>query len=783
MKLSLRYKAAILIALTESILLGILLLSNLYNSNNNIEEQLVIHAKSTALLIANSATEPLLSYDLATLKSLVTGTIGKLDVNYIAIVDHRDSILVQAGDKTKPENSIIAEQPILVAGSLFGKVKLQISRQSADAALAKTTRSNAAIVVLEVLLVAIISLSLGWFLTRDLLKLSQGAKSIEQGDLSARVPVNSEDEIGLLATQFNSMADRLQLNVEKLETITSRFRDMADNTSDLIWEVDKDTCYSYVSKRVEHLLGYTPEQMTGHSAFDFIIPDDANRMRTLFQTSKEEMRPFYGFEYRAQHLNGNTVVLEANGIPILDRNNNLVGYRGITRDITRRKEDASRLIYLSEHDALTGLIGRGNFIESLEDEIKYATRANIPLTLLFLDLDSFKMINDSHGHLAGDSLLRIAADILVKHTDETALVARLGGDEFGIMLRGVDSNDGKKLAKQILNSFQATRATINNATIHISASIGVCSYPQDGNDSQTLLARADVAMSHAKGLGHGSYYVVRESDRDLDAIRRTVNWRTIIREALEEDRLLLEFQPIVSVGSSGRYRNFEALVRLRDRSGTIFPAAQFIVTAEQSGQIGDIDKWVLRNVIELLSNPENIDYCIAVNLSGRSLDTPGFCEYCQKLTSESDISPDNLVFEITETTVIAEMARAENFVTTMKRLGYRFSLDDFGVGYSSFSYLKHLPVDQIKIDGSFVRHIDSSREDQIFVRAIVQVAKELGLETVAEFVESQEALEILTEIGVDFVQGNHVGLPGSTFQHPQTHQENNRKHNSLSDRE
>jgi diguanylate cyclase (GGDEF)-like protein/PAS domain S-box-containing protein len=619
MKLSLRYKAAILIALTESVLLGVLLVSNLHSSSKNMEEQLVAHAHSTAHLIANSATEPLLSYDLARLKSLVAGAIGKHNVNYVAIIDHRDSALVEAGKKFEPENSVSTEQPILVAGSLFGTVKLQISRQNVDAALAQTTRYNVAIVVVEILLVAIISLSLGWFLTRDLLKLSQGAKSIEQGDLSARVPVNSGDEIGLLAGQFNSMADRLQLNVEKLETITSRFRDMADNTSDLIWEIDKDSCYSYVSRRMENLLGYTPEQVTGHSAFDFILPEDADRMRALFQSSKENLRSFYGFEYRAKHRNGSEVVLEANGIPILDRNDNLTGYRGVTRDITRRKEDASRLIYLSEHDALTGLIGRGKFLEGLDDEIKYAARANIPLTLLFLDLDSFKMINDSHGHLAGDSLLRVAADILVKQTDETALVARLGGDEFGIMLRGADSDEGKKLAKRILSSFQATRATINDATIHISAGIGICSYPQDGDDNQTLLARADVAMSHAKGLGHGSYYVVRDADRDLDAIRRTINWRTLIREALEEDRLLLEFQPIVSVKNSSGNKKFEALIRLRDRSGTIFPAAQFVVTAEQSGQISDIDKWVLKRVIELLSKPENNNYCISINLSGRLL--------------------------------------------------------------------------------------------------------------------------------------------------------------------
>lgn len=767
MNLSLRYKAAILIAVTESILLGILLLSNLHNSSKNLDEQLIIQAKGSADLIASSATEPLLSFDLARLRSLVTGAIDKHNVKYVAIFDHRGSALAEAGKKVDTTKSVSAEHPILVAGSLFGNVKLQVSRESADAALVKTTRYNVAIVILEILLVAIISISLGWFLTRNLLKLSQGVESIEQGDLSARVPIDSEDEIGQLASQFNLMAERLQTNVDELEQINLRFRDMADNTSDLIWEIDNDAYYTYVSKRVENLLGYTPEQLIGRSAFDFILEEDANRLRSLFRDSKDNKRPFYGFEYRARHSNSSDVVLEANGTPILDANDKLIGYRGVTRDITRRKEDASRLVYLSEHDALTRLIGRSKFLEILDDEIKYAARADIPLTLLFIDLDSFKMINDSHGHLAGDTLLRLASDILVKHTEETAVVARLGGDEFGIILRGADAAEGKKAAKHILSSFQATRATINDATLHISAGIGICNYPQDGDDSQTLLARADVAMSHAKSLGHGSYYLVRESDRELDAIRQTVSWRTLIREALEENRLLLEFQPLSSLNEPNGKCNFEALVRIRDRSGTIFPAGKFVTTAEQTGQISEIDKWVLHSVIELLSKPENSHYCIAVNLSGRSLDTPGFCDYCQKLTFESSVSPDSLVFEITETTAIAEMARAENFITIMKRLGYRFSLDDFGVGFSSFSYLKHLPVDQIKIDGSFVRHIDSSREDQIFVRAIVQVARELGLETVAEFVETQEGLDIITEIGVDLVQGNHIGLPNSVLQHPQ----------------
>lgn len=766
MKLSLRYKAAILIALTESILLGLLLFSNLHNTSQSLEQQLQNQARSTAELVASSATEPLLAFDLARLRSLVKGVIDKHNVKHIAIVDHLGQLLAEAGESIDPADSVSAQHPILVAGSLFGQVGLEISRVEADAALVKTTQLNILIVAAEILLVAVISLTLGWFLTRNLLQLTRGLEAVEQGNLATRVPIDSNDEIGQLATQFNRMTEHLQNSVLELEDVNRRFRDMADNISDWIWEIDLNGYHTYASKRVEQLLGYSPEQAKGLSAYTLMGTEDAKRFRGLMREAKANKKPFYGFEYRAITKDGNEVVLEANGAPILDREGELVGYRGVTRDITRRKEDASRLVYLSEHDPLTGLIGRSRFIEILDDTLKLSTHTRMPIAILIVDLDDFKMINDSHGHLAGDTMLRLTGTTLTRMCDEGTPVARMGGDEFGIMLRGADAEDGKLLAKRILNGLRAVRATVGDSTIHLSAGVGICCYPADGDDSQTLLSRADIAMSHAKSLGHNSYYIFRSTDRDIDAIRHTVNWRRQIHDALENDRMLLEFQPILSLQDGATHKTFEALIRLRNEDGTIFPAAQFVLTAEQSGQISDIDKWVLRNVIGLLSRPENSDFTVAVNISGRSLSTPGFCEYCQKLAFESPINPSNLVFEITETTAIAEMARAENFITAMKRLGYRFSLDDFGVGYSSFSYLKHLPVDQLKIDGSFIRHLDTSRADQIFVRAIVQVAQELGLETIAEFVENEEVFNLLREIGVDNVQGYYIGKPNSVFYHP-----------------
>ncbi len=761
MKLSLRYKAAILIAATEFLLLGILLLSNLHNSEINLEEQLLHRANSTAELVVSSATEPLLSLDLAQLRTLAKSLIHRHNVSYVSISDHHGHPLAQAGEELPPNQVVTSSYPIEVAGSLFGRVEIQISRAQADAALGTTTRYNIAIAAIEIVLVALISLTLGWFLTRNVSAFVHSAEAIEHGDLSARVPVASTDEIGTLAKRFNHMVERLQYNMEELERSNHRFRDMADNTSDWVWEIDTRGLYTYSSNRIASLLGYAPGQALANSMFSFMQADDAARLRTLFQEAVADERPFYGFEYHAKHRNGTEVILESNGVPIFDRNSKLTGYRGVARDVTRRREDASRLAYLADRDALTGLYARPKFIELLDDEIRIADRTNTPVALLVIDLDGFKLINDTHGHLAGDSLLRLTADLLRNRVGDQGQIARLGGDVFGVMLRGQSASEAKVMATAILEACQAARATINDTPVPISVGIGICAFPNDGDDSQTLLARADVAMSRAKDLGHNSYYVFRGTDRDLDQMRRVVNWRGLIRDALKNDRLLLEFQPLVSLRGETSTRLYEALVRLRDENGAIFSAGQFIDTAEQSGQVNEIDRWVMRSVVALLEKPENRDCCISINLSGRSLGMPGFCEFCEQLARQSSIGPDQLIFEITESTAIREIARAESFIAVMKRQGYRFSLDDFGSGFSSFSYLKQLPVDQIKVDGNFIRHIASSREDQIFVAAIVQVARGLGLETVAEYVEDSEALRILAKIGIDKVQGSHIGSPMS----------------------
>lgn len=761
MRLSLRYKAALLIALTELALLALLLVTNLYQSRRDFEQELRVHAQATAELLATSAREPLLAYDLSQLHNLLAGTIDKHRVRYAAITDHRGRVLAEAGIHLGPDQAVEARYPILVADSRFGEVTLAVSRSETEQALRQTTRSNLLIAAIEIVLVAAISLTLGWFLTRNLGTLARAAQALGRGDYAARVPLTGNDEVADLGKNFNGMAAELQRHTAALARSERRFRDLADNTSDWLWETDADGRYTYASNRVQALLGFTPDEIVGRGAFDLMQRDDAKRLEGMFRVAREQRRSFYGFEYRAQQRDGAIVTLEANGSPIVADDGTLLGYRGVTRDVSQRKDDEARLVYLAEHDTLTGLWTRHKFLDILEQEIRVAARMRQSLTVLFIDIDGFKLINDTHGHIAGDSLLYIVGDLLRKNVPDEHEVARLGGDEFGVLLRGGDASQGAEMAKRLLESLRGAELALAHGAITLSAGIGICVYPEGGDDSETLLANADVAMSHAKALGHNRHYLYQASDKDREHMQSKINWQGIIQESLQFDRLHLHLQPIVCVSDISARPHYEALVRVRDRQQSPVAASHFIGTAEHTGLVAEIDRWVLHNVLRLMRQASLADAVISLNLSGRSLNTPGFLEHVEAQALGSGIAPERLVFEVTESVAVAEMTKAENFIATMKRRGYRFALDDFGAGFSSLSYLKHLPVDQIKIDGSFIRYLESNRQDQILVRALIQVARELGLETVAEFVETKAVLDLLIEMGVDFVQGHYVGKPGA----------------------
>jgi diguanylate cyclase (GGDEF)-like protein/PAS domain S-box-containing protein len=504
-KLSLRYKAALFIAATQLALLGLLLVTNLVQTRNYLEEDLALHANSMAEVVATSATEPLLSMDLAQLKNLVDGVVMKYRIAHVRIVDHRGQELAAAGQPGDQAQRVHVERPILVAGSLFGTVRVEVSRAETAAAIAHNTRNNVSIALLEVGLVALISLTLGWFLTRNLATLARAAQAIGRGDYTARAPITAADEVGELATRFNAMAEQLQNHVSELAGSQRRFRELADDTSDWIWETDADGRYTYVSNRAEEIVGYTPDQLVGNSAFDYMGTEDAERLGKLFAGVRAEQRAFYGFEHAAVRADGSVVQLEANGRPILDAAGNVIGYRGVTRDVSRRKDDEARLVYLAEHDPLTGLFSRHRFLELLDDEVRLAAARGSSLAVLFVDLDDFKLINDTHGHVAGDALLRLVSEALRGAAGASTPIARIGGDEFGVLLLDqADAAVAARVLDEIVHAFAAP-IDVEGRPIAVSVSVGACVAPAGGADAHTLVRWADRAMYGAKRAGGSGY--------------------------------------------------------------------------------------------------------------------------------------------------------------------------------------------------------------------------------------------------------------------------------------
>ena len=421
-----------------------------------------------------------------------------------------------------------------------------------------------------------------------------------------------------------------------------------------------------------------------------------------------------------------------------------------------RLEAEQNLIWLADHDPLTNLYNRRRFQEVFDRILALSIRYQRTGALLFLDLDQFKYVNDLSGHQAGDALLLLVASSLrdaVRHTD---VLARLGGDEFALVLPEAGAEEAIFMANKLQHDLRQVEFSSNGRPHKISCSIGITLFPDHGGDLNELLANADMAMYQAKESGAGRWHMYSRDELAKELLATRAKWRERISQALLDDAFELHYQPIYDIKAK-RVTRFETLVRMRDNAGRLVFPDNFIPVAEQSGQIHEIDRWVIRKAIERVKAVAGLS--LSVNLSGRVLDDPSLLEWFHQELQNSGINPSRLIVEITETAAVANVQDAIAFMREIKALGCRFALDDFGSGFSSFAYLKQLPVDIVKIDGAFIQQLAHSADDQLFVKALTDVAKGLGKTTVAEFVEDAATLRLLEQFGVDFAQGYHIGRP------------------------
>lgn len=432
-------------------------------------------------------------------------------------------------------------------------------------------------------------------------------------------------------------------------------------------------------------------------------------------------------------------------------------------DMTEKRAAEKRIVWMAEHDPLTDLCNRRKFTQDFEKSLQTAIRYQHNNALLFLDLDHFKDINDTSGHKAGDDLLKAVAKTLKKVTRFTDLVARLGGDEFAVLIPETDHDGTVTLAKKILHELSQIQLDYGSMKHKISSSIGIVHFPLQDASIHELLGFADLAMYKAKSNGKGTYHTFSPDDQTQEQLETRVFWKHQIEEALENNTFILNFQPILDI-EKRTIKHYEVLIRMRDaNTGEIRMPGKFIQIAEEAGLIHSIDHYVLRHAMMKLSSlqKQGVEAKFAINLSGSVVDDPVVLPLIKQLIKKHDVKPENLIFEVTETSAVSNMQQARKLMEAIKVLGCQFSLDDFGVGFSSFNYMRELPVDIIKIDGIFIKDLDKNADDQLFVKALVDVAKGLGKKLIAEFVENKEILDLLQEYGVDYAQGYYVGRPES----------------------
>ena len=460
--------------------------------------------------------------------------------------------------------------------------------------------------------------------------------------------------------------------------------------------------------------------------------------------------------YEIQLADGRQITQQC--YPVGDVNGAALGHIWMFEDVTLERRTAEQLIYLAERDSLTGLFNRHRFNEELSRMMADAQRGGSRLALLYFDLDEFKYINDTFGHRAGDAMLiRVAGDV-ASQVRRNEIFSRLGGDEFAILVPEISDNMLRVLAERIVRSIALIKFQYEGQSLRLTTSLGIAVYPDHAETVEELIAHADLAMYQAKEAGKNAWRTYRpELDTSREMMSR-LSWNDRIAHALENNLLRLHFQGIFHSADKA-LAHYEVLVRMVDQDDTsrLLMPGQFIPHAEKSGKILDIDRWVIKSSIELLADADLPS--LAINISGRSFDEPTLPQYIAEQLKRCGVAPRRLLVELTETSAVSDLHDARRFIEALRQTGCRTCLDDFGTGFSSFAYLKHLQADAVKIDGLFIRDLPNDYDNQIFVKAIVAVARGLRKITIAECVEDRQTLEMLTSFGVDAVQGFFLERP------------------------
>ncbi|MDZ7662856.1 EAL domain-containing protein [Thiohalophilus sp.] len=790
---SLKFKILAIVIFPLLIVALILTASHISNRMSDAEYRLTSKVKTMTRILANSLEYGIISGNDAYTKSLLSDfaesneiiranlynnegkTIGSItDEKYDATLDS-DKLYIETGIFRSTESIDDFSSEDIDYKNEVGTLRVTVSTQELEKEKNAIIFEGIIITLLLVLITLIVTLAFIKRITRPFMKILNGIDIIRKGNVGYQLESSTIKELDSLTRNINAMSTSLKAAQDELVNKSDNAlyveRSKALVTLESIGEgvITTDTAsnITYMNPAAEILTGTRFENMQNQSIHKALriryANSDAITEYPVEKVVQDKNNLSHDPHLTLVKADNTELVIKDTASPIMDRTGNVIGIALIFHDFSNVKHMSDKLAYQASHDDLTDLYNRREFERQLKDALKDACDRDTEHTLCYIDLDQFKIINDTCGHLAGDILLKQISHQIKNRIRRHDLLARLGGDEFGIIFYDTPVSEAKSLAEQIKGAVADFKYIWHDSSFDIGISIGLAPINASINSHSELLMLADSACYIAKDKGRNAIHAYSPSDKDFIPRNTELQWYNKITDALDADDFFLfcqEIQPS-SPPEGEKSGHYEILLRLRSEDKTVL-AEEFIPAAERYLLMPRIDRWVVDTFLSCFEDKAIDNFGgnhYNINLSGQSLCDDEFLDYTIQRLQGRYVNPAVLTFEITETAAISNLDKALHFINTLKKLGCRFALDDFGTGVSSFQYLHDLPIDYIKIDGKFVRNVDNNDINHSIVNAITDIGHELGLEIIAEYVEDETIREKLKNCNIDYIQGFAVGKP------------------------
>lgn len=807
-KASIRQKILLVAILPLVCLAAVLLFYFVTQQSHDVERSLHHDVAQLASYIAKTSEFDLLTGNFKTLHKSIARMAQDRNLIYIKIIDKNQKVVASIDKRnTKvgalPKSAMLAIHrfevshiititPITVndyeitknaqnshhhgKATIIGRVVIGATDIYTSEMKHKLEEQAILIMSIAIMATIIFAVLLARSVSKPLTLLSRGIEKIKAGNLQYRISEQSSGEIGILEHNINEMA----VTLARAQTIERRQaanllqseRIKAHTTLESIGEgvitTNEKAIITYINPAAIRLTGFKYEESVGRPLNEIF--------KSYFESEIQQIA--YPIESCLQHghiirhdallkltrKDGEQFIIRDTTTPIRDYNSNIVGAVVIFDDFSTLHAMAEKLVYQASHDDLTGLYNRREFENQLDLSLNETKQSQSENTVFFIDLDQFKIVNDSCGHVAGDQLLKQISQLLKSKIREHDIIARLGGDEFGIILRNCPEDNAIKLAGVILGVMQSFIFYWGNQHFNVGACLGLVTLNSKFINTSDILMAADSACYLAKEIGRNSMHIYQPSDKEQQKRRSEIKWVQRLKTAVEKNNFVLYAQKILPLKDNALPSHYEILLRL-NLDNNIYAPTTFLSAAERYNIMPDIDRWVINelfihiekfyNIANKAEQPSRFN----INLSGQSLTRDNFQKFVYDTVTACKIDHSLITFEITETATIANLAHAIDFMKTLKQMGCQFALDDFGSGLSSFGYLTSLPLDYIKIDGKIVREIVTNPINMSIVESINRIAHIMELKTIAEFAEDEAIIARLQSCDIDFAQGFYLGVP------------------------